>query len=246
MLNTFSYNEYTSIINWVKSKYPIMGFEDINPNISKFCVIRHDVEFSVDRSLQLAQLEHELGIQTTYLFQIRNNSYNIFSGENIEKITQIHSLGHKIGLHVHCSAINDYNSISDMILNDIDIMGKMLNIDVNIFSFHRPNLGILIQNLYIPKLINTYSDLFFHPYKADTPQVLKVKYIADSNHMWKYGYPTTVNNNKLQLNFHPFSWTKEGYENTKNFQTLIGEKSNELIKTLSDEIKTFPESLKNI
>ena len=79
MLNTFSYNEYTSIINWVKSKYPIMGFEDINPNISKFCVIRHDVEFSVDRSLQLAQLEHELGIQTTYFFKIRNNSYNIFS-----------------------------------------------------------------------------------------------------------------------------------------------------------------------
>ena len=64
--------------------------------------------------------------------------------------------------------------------------------------------------------------------------------------MWKYGYPTTVNNNKLQLNFHPFSWTKEGHENTKNFQTLIGEKNNELIKTLSDEIKTFPESLKNI
>ena len=38
----------------------------------------------------------------------------------------------------------------------------------------------------------------------------------------------------------------EGHENTKNFQTLIGEKNNELIKTLSDEIKTFPESLKNI
>ena len=74
MHNRFSYDEYKEIISLIQEHLPIVSFNDvIDNNLEEYCVIRHDVEFSVDRSLQLAQLEHELGIQTTYLFQIRNN-----------------------------------------------------------------------------------------------------------------------------------------------------------------------------
>ena len=61
--------------------------------------------------------------------------------------------------------------------------------------------------------------------------------------MWKYGYPVTASNSKLQLLIHPFSWTKKGYENTRNFKTLITEKNKEMISSISSEIKTFPTEL---
>ena len=131
-----------------------------------------------------------------------------------------------------------------MICTDIDILSKITGIDTQIFSLHRPTIELLTTNIKIDGLINTYDKLYFHSYAdAVPPKNLNVKYIADSNHIWKYGYPTTINHSKLQCNFHPFSWTEIGYENTPNFKTLIEEKTMELINSISTEIKTFPKEL---
>ena len=243
MYRPFSYKEYVSIIDWVKPNYNILGFNDIDSNTDNFCVIRHDTEYSIDRTYNLAKLEETMGLKTTYLFQIRNNCYNPLSVQNIPIIQEIHDMGHAIGLHVHCGLAHTYDSISDMIVQDINILSDMTKIDVNIFSFHRPPVNLLVSNLKIDGLINTYSDLFFHPYIGRQPEQLNVKYISDSNHNWKYGYPTTSNNSKLQLNFHPFSWTKRGHENTPNFKTLITEKNEEMVKSMSNEIRSFPTDL---
>lgn len=240
MMKNFSYEEYEFIINWINCNYTINKFTDISDQSDNFCVIRHDVEFSVDRALQLAILENKLGIATTYLFQIRNNVYNALSIQNIKKIREIHYLGHDIGLHVHCGLLNDYNTIEDLICTDIDILSKLIGIDIRIFSFHRPTINLLTSNVQIKGLINTYGKLYFHPYEGKPPKNLNIKYIADSNHIWKYGYPTTVNHSKLQINFHPFSWSPVGYENTPNFKHIINEKTTELVNSIASEIKTFP------
>ena len=242
-MKNFSYKEYTHIIDWAKTNYNIMKFSDITSSTDNFCVIRHDVEYSIDRSYKLAKLEHELGIETTYLFQIRNNCYNALSVRNISLIQKIHNLGHTIGLHVHRGLLHNYDNISDLVKQDIDILSNSTNLDINIFSFHRPAIDMLLSNLKIEGLINAYGNLYFHSYKDRTPKSLRVKYISDSNHMWKYGHPLTANNSKLQLLMHPFSWTQKGYENTRNFETLITEKNKEMISSISSEIKTFPTEL---
>ena len=242
-MKNFSYKEYVHIIDWAKTNYNIMKFSDIAPSTDNFCVIRHDVEYSIDRSYELAKLEHKLGIETTYLFQIRNNCYNALSVRNISLIQKIHNLGHTIGLHVHRGLLHNYDNISDLVKQDIDILSNSTNLDINIFSFHRPAVDMLLSNLKIEGLINAYGNLYFHSYKDRAPKSLRVKYISDSNHMWKFGHPLTANNSKLQLLMHPFSWTKKGYENTRNFETLITEKNKEMISSISSEIKTFPTEL---
>jgi len=243
MVRSFSHKEYVQIINWVKSNYNIMQYSDINLNTKEFCVIRHDIEYSIERAYELAKLEETMGLKTTYLIQIRNNCYNALSTKNLPLIQEIQNMGHEIGLHVHCGLLSSYENIIGMVKNDMDILSKGINNTPKIFSFHRPSVKLLESNLKIPGLINTYGDLFFHSYKGRQPKDLKVKYISDSNHTWKYGYPSTANNSKLQLNFHPFSWTKKGYENTPNFKTLINEKNIEMIKSISNEIRTFPTEL---
>lgn len=242
-MKAFSYKEYVKIIEWVKSHYDVLQFTDITKDTSEFCVIRHDIEYSIDRAYNLAKLEETMGVKTTYLVQIRNNCYNALSVKNIPILHEIQKMGHTVGLHVHCGLLNTYDTISSMIKQDIEILSKVLNTDIKVFSFHRPTNELLTSNLHIPGLINAYSDTYFHPYVGRTPRKLNVRYISDSNHSWKYGYPTTSDNPKLQLNLHPFSWTKSGKENTPNFKMLISEKNKEMVSSMSNEIRTFPTEL---
>ena len=99
MTNNFSYTEYINIINLIKSNLPIIDYSEVTSDTKKFCVIRHDIEFSIDRALELALIESELGISTTYTVQLRNNTYNALSEKNIALIHKIKDLGHNIGLH---------------------------------------------------------------------------------------------------------------------------------------------------
>ena len=241
-MRNFSHKEYIHIIDWVKNNYNIMKFSDVTPSTDNFCVIRHDVEYSVYRAYQLAKIEQNEGVKSTYLFQIKNNCYNALSTKNIPTIQKIYDMGHSIGLHVHCGLLNQYDNMTDMIQKDIEVLSNSTGIDVKVFSFHRPTIDMLLSNLKIENLINAYDDMYFHAY-VNRVKNLRVKYVSDSNHMWKYGYPTTVNNDKLQLNFHPFSWTRLGYENTQNFKKLISERNKEMVDSINREIKTFPEEL---
>ena len=100
MGNRFSYDEYKEIISLIQEYLPIVDFNDvIDNNLDKYCVIRHDVEYSLDRALQLAKLENELNVKSTYCIQVRNNIYNAISDKNIEIAKQINDLGHEIALH---------------------------------------------------------------------------------------------------------------------------------------------------
>ena len=82
------------------------------------------------------------------------------------------------------------------------------------------------MNNTLPKyftFINCYDESFFHYFEGKKPQNLRVHYLADSNHKWKYGHPIQINYKssplKMQLLTHPFSWTEPGYENYRNFKT---------------------------
>ena len=56
----FNYSEYRNIIKLVQSYLPIYDFKDVlNYNPSQYCVLRHDVEFSIDRALILARIESD-------------------------------------------------------------------------------------------------------------------------------------------------------------------------------------------
>ena len=59
--NPFSYNEYTQIIKSIKAKLPILDYSEINDQTEEYCVIRHDIEFSLERALSIAKLEKEIG-----------------------------------------------------------------------------------------------------------------------------------------------------------------------------------------
>tara|TARA_R110002012_G_scaffold15562_4_gene61693 strand:+ start:8929 stop:9687 length:759 start_codon:yes stop_codon:yes gene_type:complete len=241
----FNYNEYKNIIKLIQQFLPIVDFADVTPKTEEFCVIRHDIEFSIDRAAKLAEIEQQLGISTTYTVQLRNNTYNALSEKNIELIHYIKSLGHCIALHQNPPYMAEID-LKKYVLKDIETLEHYYGFEIDRYAFHRPKQEQLAMYLNIPGKINCYDKLYFHYFKGETPKNLNVTYLADSNHTWKYGHPITVDFNaisKLQLNTHPYSWTDQGYKNYGNFLSLINERKKEMLFDMDSENKTFPKEL---
>tara|TARA_R110002020_G_scaffold462548_1_gene682113 strand:+ start:1800 stop:2552 length:753 start_codon:yes stop_codon:yes gene_type:complete len=246
----FSYNEYKNIIDLIKYNIPIKDFADINEKTNMFCVIRHDIEFSLDRAYKLAEIEKKLGINSTYTVQLRNNTYNALSDKNISLILKIQELGHKIGLHICPNLLYNKDEVVEEILKEADTFKSYYGFEIDRFAFHRPNLKpeILEWYLKVPGLINcngrNYFEFFYKgENKSDN---LEVTYLSDSNHQWKFGHPVHIDFSKvkkLQINTHPFSWTETGFENYGNFLSLIKERNNEMLYDINLENKAFPKEL---
>ena len=249
MGNRFSYDEYKEIISLIQKHLPIVNFNDvIDNNLDKYCVIRHDVEYSLDRALQLAQLENELNVKSTYCIQVRNNIYNAISDKNIELVKQIHALGHEIALHQDPPAGLDDNGLKKYLLQDIKVLSMYYDLPIKVFSYHRPKQEYLQKYFTVEDKINTNGDKFFHYFNGGgtiKPEERDITYLADSNHLWKWGDPKNVDFskiNKLQMNMHPYSWSKEGFDNFKNTIQVVKERTQELTHSMT-EIKTFPREL---
>ena len=251
MKKKFSYKEYIDIINVLGKKRAIVNYHDISRH-EKFVLLRHDVEYSMKRSLDMAILENKNSIKSTYFFQIRNNTYNVLSEENTEICKNIISLGHEVGLHVHLGSLKYKNTleekdVKEIIKKDIDILSRNLDYNVRVFSYHRPTKKILTFNKNYDGYINAYNSKFFK--LCDNLEEIKnedVKYIADSNHKWKYGHPLSENilkYDKIHMLTHPFSWTEKGYKNYHNFLSLANEKVEEMIESMSNEISNFPNEI---
>jgi len=241
----FSYNEFKNLINMVQQNLPIVDYKDVNDNTKKFCVLRHDIEFSIDRAYKLAKIEKELGVVSTYTVQVRNNTYNALSEKNIDLISKIKELGHHIGLHQNPPSSMKLDTLKDYIMRDINILEDCYGFEIDRFAFHRPKKEYLNCYVELDNKINCYDKKFFYFFE-DKPESLEILYLADSNHKWKYGYPLDFDFskiNKLQLLTHPFSWSDSGGDNYGNFVTLIRERNDELVNSMNTETNTFPQEL---
>lgn len=239
-----NYDVYRSIIKDIKQTNKYCDYiEACNQN--EFIIMRHDVEFSLERAYMLSMIESEEDFRSTYFIQLTNNSYNALSGRNMKLIRDMKNRGHHIGLHYHLNGELDPVLIRDGVRDQIRIMTEMLGFPIDRFSFHRPVKEMYYFNISIPNIINAYSpDFFTYVENVTENDDLEIKYISDSKHRWNYGFPdyeTLMKYKKIQLLIHPFSWIPIGYNNENNFYYLIREKGNELIDTLSEEFQRFQE-----
>ena len=229
----------------VQQHLPIIDYKDVKDNTKKFCILRHDIEFSIDRAYKLAKIEKELGVVSTYTVQVRNNTYNALSEKNINLISKIRNLGHHIGLHQNPPSSLKLDTLKDYIMRDITILEDAYGFEIDRFAFHRPKKEYLNCYVELENKINCYDRKFFHFFDK-RPESLDILYLADSNHKWKYGYPLDFDFskiNKLQLLTHPFSWSEKGGDNYGNFVSLIRERNDELVNSMNTETNTFPQEL---
>ena len=238
----FSFNDYREIIRIIKETGRYCTFDEAKDK-DEFIIMRHDVEYSVDRAYALSKVEESMDFRSTFFFQWTNNSYNILSRKNRDILTDMHERGQNIGLHFALNGMTDMRMIRDRIKQEINMLSDMLGFEINSFSIHRPSPSVLAEDIKLNGILNAYQDEFFtFDPKASPQSQLEVKYMSDANHIWRYGYPDeeTINkHDKIQILTHPFAWTKKGYDNLDNYKTLVNEKYKELIDSIDNECKDF-------
>ena len=244
MYKKFSYDEYASIIRAVQECGKQVTFNEALQRDS-FVIMRHDVEFSVKRAYDLAKFEHAHDFKSIFFFQISNNTYNLFSGKNLEYVEEILQMGHQVGLHFHLREGENLETVKRQICTDVEILRKEIPGALPIFSFHRPTNEVLRANIKLDGILNAYQDEFFSYTEDMEKHPPEIKYISDARHRFNYGlYPdaATINgNDKVHILLHPYSWTQEGHDNLGNFRSLIEEKRQELLEDFDSECKHFAE-----
>lgn len=240
----FSFDDYRKIIRIIQSTGRQAGYKEAL-NSDQFIIMRHDVEYSVERAYNLSKIEESMDFTSAYFFQWTNNSYNILSRKNRDMVKDMHERGHQIGLHFALNGMTDMEQIKRQILREMQILSEMFGFAVDTFSIHRPSKDVLRENIKLPGIINAYQDDFFtfaENMTEETP--VTVKYMSDANHIWRYGYPDAENilsHDKVQILTHPFAWTKKGYDNFENYKALVKEKTTEVIDSIDNECKDFGE-----
>jgi len=240
----FSYDDYKEIIRIMKSTGNYTDYKHALTR-DKFVLMRHDVEYSVERAYQLSKVEESMDFTSTFFFQWTNNNYNILSRRNMDMIKDMHERGQTIGLHFALNGLTDMDVIKKQIVKEINMFSEMAGFTIDIFSFHRPSKDVLRENIKLPGIINAYQDDFFTFAEEVTPDTkVNVKYMSDANHIWRYGYPDEANitgYDKVQVLVHPFAWHKNGYDNFDNYVALVEEKYETMIESIDAECKDFGE-----
>lgn len=208
----FTYNAYVNLIDLLrKHDYTIASYHDYK-KVSRSVILRHDIDYDLDKSIRLAQLENSIGVRSTYFVLLTGDFYNLFARANREKLKSIATLGHEIGLHFDETCYKSLDRVEHYILEEKVILEKLIDEPVRVISMHRPSRQMLDMNLHIDGLINSYSSTFFKD----------IKYLSDSRRRWREPVEEIIANEeyeRLQILTHAFWYS----ENEKGLHDTISD-----------------------
>ncbi len=201
----FTRDNYRKLLKLAKERFSFSSFEDYSKH-DNFILWRHDIDFSVHSAYALAKIEAEEGISSTFFIHLHNEFYNAFEKEITELLKEILKLGHRAGLHFDCHyySIKNEKELETNLKFEKEILEKLLNTDIKVFSFHNTTEEILSYNKdSYSGMINTYNRFFRE----------KIGYCSDSNGYWRFKRledELTLGDNKtLQVLTHPAWWQDE-------------------------------------
>jgi hypothetical protein len=205
----FSRITYSALLETLaESGYSFSIFsEEINKSQKdqngRSCLLRHDIDISLDYALDMALIEQQYGVRSTYFLMLRSPMYNLMSRHATTVIEQLVDLGHEIGLHFDAACPRRQGTtLEEDIHFELDVLSGLLGSQVRAFSFHQPSEEAIQSRIEIPGVINTY-----HP-----TQLEGYKYISDSNRIWREMNPFEIVMNgfdQVQILIHPIWWMCE-------------------------------------
>ena len=164
--------------------------------------LRHDIDFSVELAIDIAIVEHDLGISATY-YVLLTGPYNIFDGSSSQAIQKLPELGHNIGLHYDLSFYPQEPVAAETHLEkELDILEYVAETKIKTSVMHLPFQNN--QDLFLQ-----YKDLV-NPsfFCVNDPDLL---YISDSCRAWRDDnlirfLERQTDERRLHLNIHPELW----------------------------------------
>ncbi|NEU30247.1 hypothetical protein GN156_05560 [bacterium LRH843] len=205
--------------------YSFKGFSD-ETHTKKGIILRHDVDFSIDKAYELFKVEKELNVKSTYFILVTCDYYNPLSRSNKIKLREMNDKGSEIGLHFDPTIYGKVNnkSLCNYAKNEAEILEEIIGNKVTSISLHNPS----IHNQYpsFSDFINAYDSPYFDPefYFSDSCMDFRGKNIYDFIHK--------ARENLVQILFHPIHFTKEGKGYLEIFSEILEDHICKLDNTL--------------
>jgi hypothetical protein len=184
--------------------FSFVRFQDLLPGSSalpsRYIVLRHDIDFAPEYSLQMAQLEHAAGVSSTYFVLVDGQFYNPLQPEVVRQIREIRLLGHEIGLHFAVSSSAEAD-IGKEVAFRLEVLSAIAGVPIHSYSQHDPvNAGFISVTLPpgSPHCVDASRAIHDHD----------LLYVSDSAMMWRrHTFETALHEGRnLCLLAHPHSW----------------------------------------
>ena len=168
---------------------------------SRSIILRHDVDTQLDVALQMAKIEKENNVKSTYFIRLHSHSYNVLCLKDFDKINQIKKMGHEIGLHYE----SDFYSIIKQktityLKKEIELLEVVFNLKIKSIAPHEPSRTNKFHIDEIDDIVQAYDKQICN----------KFKYISDSSCRWRDGsfYENLMKKNceNLYVLTHPYWW----------------------------------------
>jgi hypothetical protein len=165
--------------------------------------LRHDVDYSLELAVELAELNNELAVSGTFFVQLRAQFYNAFEHVETARVLRLQALGQRVALHY----VVDPESppTPEAVRREFELLVALVPDSTPAFAWHQPSPALLEgRDFEAAGLVDVYGRRFF----AEMP------YLSDSTHRVSpddlEGELGDVEGSELQLLLHPVNWTAGG------------------------------------
>ena len=220
----FSYSHYREILSKaLKEDYSFVTFDQCKrlPR-TKQIVLRHDVDVSLDHAVKMAQIEHHMGIKSTYFLMLHSRFYNLLDEKSLELVQRFVELGHEIGYHYDLEILG--RKPAKILPIEVAFVSSIIGVPISVVALHNPTFQR--QRFKSPKN-DAYSDQFFR----------RLKYVSDSLQLWREGCLCHQLNRhpRIQALIHPIWWSNSG----KHWREILRDRKNQEDRSLSNRFKAY-------
>jgi hypothetical protein len=154
---TFSHDGYRYFLTrFMRAGYESHFFSDPIPE-KQGLFIRHDIDFDATSAAQMAVIERNLGIKSTYFFQVTGNIYNPASKSFQQSLEVIVQSGHEIGLYFDPTA---YPDVEKGVKDEMKIFEFLLKRTAKIASIVKPAKHFKEGNGHLYHIPHCYESQF--------------------------------------------------------------------------------------
>lgn len=200
----FKYKEFKKYLEFAKSIGKITPLDKWDG--SNAIVLRHDVDFDIDLAYQLALIETECNVRSTFFILTTCNTYNPLSAINRIKLYEMANMGFEIGLHFDPTVYGDVNEsqMKTFVDQEAKILFSITGSPVKSVSLHNPS----IHGQY--PLFEGYNNAYDPRIFSDS------SYLSDSRMDFRgknlYEFVEKVKDRPIQILLHPLHYSDNGLD----------------------------------